>query len=72
VINSAEIEEQLARFLGPTRAGRLLDPPVSGARVKDLVRAGKLDAIKTDLGLLIDPGSIERLQQERTELAEAG
>jgi hypothetical protein len=44
-----------------------MEPPVTGCRVKDLVRAGKLDAIRTDLGLLIDSHSIARFQRERAD-----
>jgi hypothetical protein len=69
-VSTAEIDklqERLKPFLGPGRAGRRCTPPVGSVRIKDLVKAGKLDAIRTDLGLLIDPESIERYERERQE-----
>jgi hypothetical protein len=66
-IDIEKLQKTLKPFLGPARAGRRFTPPVGSVRVKDLVRAGRLDAIRTDLGLLIDPESIERYERERGE-----
>ena len=47
----------------PVDAGRQLG--VSAAQVKALVAKGRLDAIRTPLGRLIDPASVEREQRRR-------
>jgi hypothetical protein len=60
-----DLERQLKDWTGPTRTGRRLK--VGGQRVRNLVKDGRLDAIRTDLGLLIDPRSVERYEQERAE-----
>jgi hypothetical protein len=67
VIDVAEMQKEIAQYRAPTKAGRLFDPPVSGQRVKDLVREGRISAIKTDLGWLIHVNSIEQFQRERAE-----
>lgn len=38
---------------------------VSSARVRQLVREGKLEATETPLGKLYDPKEVERLAKER-------
>lgn len=66
---SSDIEQRLKDWPGPTKAGRRFNPPVCGARVRHLVREGRLEAIRTGLGLLIDPESLERFLREREETA---
>jgi hypothetical protein len=62
-----DLEMQLKGWPGPTKAGRRLN--VCGARVRNLVREGRLAAIRTELGLLINPESLERLVREREKMA---
>jgi excisionase family DNA binding protein len=50
-------------WLKPIEAGRQLG--VTSTRVKQLIAEGKLDAVKTRLGRLIDPASVDREQRRR-------
>jgi hypothetical protein len=58
-----DLEATLKDWMGPAKAGRRLN--VGPTRIRNLVKEGGLDAIRTDLGLLISPTSIERLMRER-------
>lgn len=62
--NLREIED----YLSPSEAGRILG--TSGQWVKQLARRGELEAVETHLGWLIEPGSVERLADERVRKAE--
>ncbi len=53
----------LEDMLLPSAAGRILD--IGPARVKQLLDAGRLSAVRTPYGRLIDPTSVERLRRER-------
>lgn len=55
-----------AKVLMPFEAGRRLNPPVSGARISQLVNAGQLEAVRTESGRrLILVSSLERLIKQR-------
>ena len=59
-----EIED----WLSPSQAGALLG--TSEQLVTQLARAGKLDAVRTPLGWLLNPADVERLANERLKEAE--
>ncbi len=50
-------------WLAPSHAGRILG--TSGQWVAILCRQGKLRAVRTALGWLVDPDDIERVREER-------
>ena len=50
-------------WLSPAQAGRVLG--VTSQRVQDLVDSGRLVGVRTPLGRLVDPQSVERLVAER-------
>ena len=56
-------------WLSPSQAGRLLG--TSGQWVTELCRRGRLRAVRTALGWLVDPDEIEDLAEEREKKAEA-
>ncbi len=51
--------------MGPSQASHALG--VSGQHVRDLCKAGRLVAVRTTLGWLIDPDDVERLRLERAD-----
>jgi hypothetical protein len=53
---------ELMNYRTPTRTANELKK--SKARIRDLIRTNKLQAIETPLGFLIDPSSIERFRLE--------
>ncbi len=55
-------------WLSPSQAGAMLG--TSGQWVTQLARAGKIDAVRTSLGWLVNPSDAERLANERLERAE--
>jgi excisionase family DNA binding protein len=57
-------------WLTPSQAGRRLD--LSAERVRQLTAEGRLSFIRTPLGRLLDPASVERLAVERRRLRSAG
>ncbi len=59
-----EIED----WLSPSEAGSVLG--TSGQWVTKLARRGKLDAVRTSLGWLVNPVDVERLANERLARAE--
>lgn len=63
VLTVADIE----KYLGSAEAGRLLG--LGPSRIKALAYEGHLDYIKTTLGMLIEPNSIERLIEKRRQKA---
>lgn len=54
-----------ADVVGPSTAGRMLG--LSRQHIVRLVEAGKLSAVKTELGRLIPIGDVERLARERQD-----
>jgi excisionase family DNA binding protein len=56
----------LMAFRTPTEAANELGK--SKARIKQLIRDGQLQAIRTRLGFLISPASINRLQRMTSEM----
>lgn len=53
-------------LLMPFEAGRRLNPPVSGARISQLVDAGQLEAVRTESGRrLILARSLDQLIKQR-------
>lgn len=56
--------EEVARWLSPSQAGRVLG--TSGQWVTHLARAGKLRGVKTALGWLVDPEDVERMAEHRS------
>ncbi len=59
---------EVESWLSPSQAGVLLG--TSGQWVTQLARSGKLDAVRTSLGWLLNPADVERLANERLEKAE--
>ncbi len=59
---------EVESWLSPSQAGALLG--TSGQWVTQLARSGKLDAVRTSLGWLVNPADAERLANERLEKAE--
>ena len=59
---------EIESWLSPSEAGTVLG--TSGQWVTQLARAGKLDAVRTSLGWLVNPADVERLANERLERAE--
>jgi hypothetical protein len=55
-------------WLSPSEAGDILG--TSGQWVTTLARDGKLDAVRTSLGWLINPDDVERLANQRLERAQ--
>jgi hypothetical protein len=53
---------ELMNYRTPTRTANELKK--SKARIRDLIRTNKLQAIETPLGFLVEPTSIERLRRE--------
>jgi hypothetical protein len=45
---------------------------LSATYVLRLIKTGRLDAVRTRLGLLVDPASVARLQAERKAAGKAG
>lgn len=64
---STEIKE-VESWLSPSQAGTMLG--TSGQWVTQLARRGKLDAVRTSLGWLVNPADVERVANERLERAE--
>ncbi len=60
--------KEVESWLSPSQAGALLG--TSGQWVTQLARNGKLDAVRTSLGWLVNPADVERLANERLEKAE--
>ena len=60
--------KDVENYLTPSEAGRFLG--TSGQWVKQLARRGDLQGVETRLGWLIEPGSLERLADERVRRAE--
>ena len=60
---------QLESWMSPATAARKLG--VSPQWVQELVDTGKLRAIRTELGRLIDPASVDELSAERQRKAGA-
>lgn len=60
--------KDVENYLTPSEAGGVLG--TSGNWVKQLVRRGNLEGVETHLGWLIEPGSVERLANERLARAE--
>ena len=58
----------LESWLSPAGAARNLD--ISTERVRQLVGEGRLKAVNTPNGRLIEPTSVEQLRQERAERRE--
>jgi hypothetical protein len=53
-------------YLAPSEAGRLFEPPLSPARIRQLFDAGELAGLRTAGGMrLIRRSEIERLASER-------
>lgn len=61
--------KDVENYLSPSEAGRVLG--TSGQWVKQLASRGELEYVKTSLGLLIEPGSVERLADKRVQKAES-
>jgi hypothetical protein len=61
--DAKELERFLENWRGTTRTGLRLG--VGPQRVRDLVKEGKLVAIKTDVGMLVNWDSVEQLERER-------
>ncbi len=59
---------EIESWLSPAQAGAMLG--TSGQWVTQLARAGKIDAVRTPLGWLVNPADAERLAKERLERAE--
>ena len=59
---------EVESWLSPSQAGAVLG--TSGQWVTQLARAGKLDAVRTPLGWLVNPADVERLANERLEKAQ--
>jgi hypothetical protein len=59
---------EVENWLSPSEAGAVLG--TSGQWVTQLAREGKLDAVRTSLGWLLNPADVERLAGERLERAE--
>lgn len=59
---------EIESWLSPSEAGAVLG--TSGQWVTQLARDGKLDAVRTSLGWLVNPADVERLANERLEKAE--
>ena len=57
-------------WLTPARAAHILG--VTPQRIRQLMRAGRLACIRTPLGRLADPTSVERLRAEREERRSQG
>ena len=60
--------KEIESWLSPSEAGAVLG--TSGQWVTQLARAGKLDAVRTSLGWLVNPADVERLANERLAKAE--
>ncbi len=58
------------RLLGTSAAARRLN--VSSQTVRRFIEAGKLPAVRTPLGHLLDAGEVERLAAERAAQARRG
>jgi len=63
-------EHDIATWIGRSEAARRLT--VSVESVRQWVRAGRLRAIRTRLGMLIDPESVEALRVEREQTMKKG
>ena len=61
-------QETAATWLSPAQAGHLLG--VSAERVRQLERLGRLAGIRTPLGRLLDPASVEALRAERSKASD--
>lgn len=59
---------EIESWLSPSEASTILG--TSGQWVTQLARDGKLDAVRTSLGWLVNPADVERLANERLEKAE--
>ena len=59
---------EVENWLSPSEAGDILG--TSGQWVTSLARKGKLDAVRTSLGWLVNPKDVERLANERLEKAQ--
>lgn len=59
---------EVESWLSPSQAGAMLG--TSGQWVTQLARTGKIDAVRTSLGWLVNPADAERLANERLERAE--
>lgn len=59
---------EVESWLSPSQAGAMLG--TSGQWVTQLARRGKLDAVRTPLGWLVNPADVERVANERLEKAE--
>ena len=59
---------EVESWLSPSQAGAMLG--TSGQWVTQLARRGKLDAVRTSLGWLVNPADVERVANERLEKAE--
>jgi hypothetical protein len=59
---------EVENWLSPSQAGAMLG--TSGQWVTQLARTGKLDAVRTALGWLVNPHDVERLANERLKRAE--
>ncbi len=59
---------EVESWLSPSQAGAIIG--TSGQWVTQLARAGKLDAVRTSLGWLVNPADVEHLANERLEKAE--
>ena len=66
--NESRGVREIENWLSPSQAGAMLG--TSGQWVTQLARKGKLDAVKTPLGWLVNPADVERVATERLERAE--
>ena len=55
----------ISTALAPSQAARRLG--LSKTMICLLCRQGKLEAVKTPIGWLVNPGDVERLRRERAE-----
>ena len=60
-------ETTVTQWLAKSQAANRLE--CSSARIKQLVNSGQLRAVRTQLGVLIDPLDVERLRRERESRA---
>lgn len=59
---------EVESWLSPSQAGEMLG--TSGQWVTQLARDGKLDAVRTPLGWLVNPADVERVANERLQRAQ--
>lgn len=59
----------LGDLLSPAQAARILE--VTPLRVRQLMAEGKLNYVRTPIGRLVDPDSLQNLRRERAEKAAA-